>query len=110
MPFARARSSNSVVGAKRMSIWRTARIVTSQEVPMRNSWSVLVLLALAAVAGYATSARPVQAQAEAFPFHVGDIVTFLYEENGSRQCRIEQIHGAFARCGSPVERQGPTIG
>ena len=77
---------------------------------MRNSCSVLVLLALVAVAGYTAGARPVQAQTEAFPLRVGDIVTFGYEDNGSRTCRIEQVHGAFARCGSPTERQGPTIG
>jgi hypothetical protein len=77
---------------------------------MRHPWTVPVLLALTALAGYAGGARPVQAQAEAFPFQVGDIVTFSFQGGGgSRPCRIEEMKGAFARCGSP-DRQGPTIG
>ena len=42
-----------------------------------TSWSVPVLLALAALAGYAAGARPVQAQTEPLPFSTGDTVTFL---------------------------------
>jgi hypothetical protein len=76
---------------------------------MRHPWSVPVLLALAALAGYAVGARPVQAQAEAFPFHVGDTVTFSFQGGGTRPCRIEEMKGAFARCGNP-DRQGPRIG
>lgn len=57
---------------------------------MRHLWSVPVLLALAALAGYATGARPVQAQAEAFPFEVGDTVTFSFQGDGSRLCRSER--------------------
>ena len=76
---------------------------------MRHSWSIPVLLAAAAFAGYAAGARPVLAQAEAFPFQVGDVVTFSFQGGGTRPCRIEELKGAFARCGKP-DRQGPTIG
>ena len=43
------------------------------------------------------------------PFQVGDIVTFSFQAGGTRPCRIEEMKGAFARCGPPT-RQGPTIG
>jgi hypothetical protein len=43
---------------------------------MRHPWSVSVLLALAALAGSAAGARPVQAQIEALPFSTGETVTF----------------------------------
>ena len=57
---------------------------------MRHPWSVPVLLALAALAGYAAGARPVQAQSEPLPFSTGDTVTFSYPE-GTGKCRIEEI-------------------
>ena len=46
---------------------------------MRHSWSVPVLLALAALAGYAAGTRPVQAQSDALPFSTGDTVTFTLQ-------------------------------
>ena len=77
---------------------------------MRHSWCLSVLIAFEALAGYAAATAPVRAQAEAVPFQQGDIVTFSFKGSGSRQCRIEQIHGTFARCGNVSDRQGPTIG
>jgi hypothetical protein len=68
---------------------------------MRHSWSVPVLLALAALAGYAAGARPVQAQMDALPFSTGDVVTFSLQPEGTLRCRIEETRGAFARCGDP---------
>ena len=68
---------------------------------MRHSWSVLVLLALAALAGYAAGTRPVQAQSDALPFSNGDTVTFNLPPDGTWKCRIEEIRGTFARCGDP---------
>ena len=50
-----------------------------------------------------------QAQVEAFPFQVGDAVTFSFQGGGTRPCRIEKLKGAFALCGNP-DRQGPRIG
>ena len=70
---------------------------------MRHPWSVPVLLALAALAGYA--ARPVQAQTEPLPFSTGDTVTFSNPE-GTWKCRIEEIRGTFALCGDPA---GPQV-
>ena len=72
---------------------------------MRHPWSVPVLLALTALAGYAAGARPVQAQSEALPFSTGETVTFSNPE-GTWKCRIEEIRGAFARCGDP---SGPQV-
>ena len=77
---------------------------------MRHSWRLSVLLAFAALAGYAAATTPVRAQAEAVPFQQGDIVTFSFQDGDSRQCRIEQIHGTFARCGNVSDRQASTIG
>ena len=68
---------------------------------MRHSWSFPVLLALAALAGYAAGARPVQAQSDTFPFSIGDTVTFNLQPDGTWKCRIEEIRGTFARCGDP---------
>ena len=73
---------------------------------MRHPWSVPVLLALAALAGYATGAAPTQAQTQALPFVTGDIVTFRFQTDGSWQCRIEEIRGTFALCGDPA---GPQV-
>jgi hypothetical protein len=77
---------------------------------MRQSWSVPVLLALAALAGYAAGARPVQAQSQPLPFSVGETVTFRFADDGSRDCRITDIKGMFALCESPSEGRGPTFG
>ena len=73
---------------------------------MRHSWSVPVLLALAALAGYAAGARPVQAQSDVLPFSIGDTVTFSLPPDGSWKCRIEEIRGTFARCADP---SGPQV-
>ena len=76
---------------------------------MRHPSSIPVLLAVAALAGYAAGARPVQAQSEAFPLQVGEIVMFSFQDGDNRQCRIEEMRGTFARCGTTSNR-GPTIG
>ena len=73
---------------------------------MRHSWSVPVLLALAALVGYAVGTRPVQAQAQVLPFAIGETVTITLRE-GTHRCRIEEIRGTFARCGTP---SGPPVG
>jgi hypothetical protein len=77
---------------------------------MRHRWSVPVLLALAAIAGYAAGATPTQAQSEPLPFQRGETVIFRMADHGSRDCRITDIKGMFALCESPSERQGPTFG
>jgi hypothetical protein len=77
---------------------------------MRHNWFVAVLLALAALAGYAAGTRPVEAQAEAFPFQVGDTVRVSFQNGGTRPCWIQEIRGTFARCGNTADREGPTIG
>ena len=70
---------------------------------MRHPWSVPILLALAAAGGYAAGARPVQAQAEAFPFRTGESVVLSFQGGGTRTCRVEEMKGVFARCGDPSE-------
>ena len=77
---------------------------------MRHRWSIPILLALAAVAGYAAGARPVTAQSLVSPVAVGDTVVFSFQDGDSRQCRIEQVRGTFALCGDVPPRFGPTIG
>ena len=76
---------------------------------MRHPWSVPVLLALAALAGYAAGARPVQAQSEQWPVSSGDAVTLSFPGGGSRACAIEEIKGTFALCGTG-QRQPLSIG
>jgi hypothetical protein len=76
---------------------------------MRHSWSVPVLLAFAALAGYAAGARPVQAQSELSPFSGGDLVMVSLAGGGTRSCAIEEIRGSFARCGTG-QRQPLSIG
>ena len=71
---------------------------------MRHPWSVPVLLTLTALAGYAAGARPLQAQSEAFPFQIGDIVTFTAVQGETWQCRVADVRGYFARCGDASER------
>lgn len=73
---------------------------------MRRSWSVPVLLVLAAASGYTVGTRPVQAQAQLLPFTSGETVTITLQ-GGTHRCRIEEIRGAFARCGDP---SGPPVG
>ena len=72
---------------------------------MRKSMLAAVLLVLATLAGYSAGQRPVQAQAEPLPFNTGENVTFTLQGGGSRTCRIEEIRGMFARCGSPSASQ-----
>jgi hypothetical protein len=74
---------------------------------MRYPWSVPVLLALAALVGYAVGARPVQAQSELWPVSTGEVATLTFAGGGSRSCAVEEIKGTFARCG---QRQPPSIG
>jgi hypothetical protein len=73
---------------------------------MRSLSFVPVLLVIAALAGYAAGARPVRAQAEAFPLRVGETVNFSFTGGGSHQCRIEDLKGGFALCGNPA---GPQV-
>ena len=76
---------------------------------MRHHSLIAVLVGLGALAGYAADA-PAQAQSQPLPFLMGETVTFRYADNGSRDCRIGEIRGAFALCLPPAERQGPTYG
>jgi hypothetical protein len=77
---------------------------------MRHSWSVAVLLVLAAVAGYAAGTRPLQAQAqaqaEALPFNLGQTVELGFDASHSRKCLIAEVKGTFVRCRnlSPSDR------
>ena len=73
---------------------------------MRRPWSVAVLLALAALAGYAAGARPVQAQVDPFPFRLGETVELGFDESRGRKCRVEEIRSPFIRCRnlSPSDR------
>jgi hypothetical protein len=80
---------------------------TLLEVSMRHRWLAVVLLACAALAGYAAGTTPVSAQGEALPFQVGDSVIFTFQDDGSRRCRIEEVRGTFARCGAAIDRFGP---
>ena len=66
---------------------------------MRHSWSVLALLAVAALGGYTVGARPVHAQAEQWPVSVGQDITLTLPGGGTHRCLIEAIKGTFARCG-----------
>jgi hypothetical protein len=69
---------------------------------MHRSGSVAIIVVVAAVAGYAMGTRPTLAQANPFPFTVGDSLTFTKPDGGTlRGCRVEDIRGTFVRCGPP---------
>ena len=77
---------------------------------MRHPSSVPVLLVLAALAGYATGARPVQAQAEPLPVNVGEHVTVHYDQGSRRPCQVIALRGTFLQCEIakvPGRRQQP---
>jgi len=65
---------------------------------MRHSWFIPVLLVLTALAGYA-ALRPLKAQANPFPFAIGDTVRFTRPDNGIQDCRIAEIRQTLVRCG-----------
>jgi len=66
---------------------------------MRQPWFVSLLVLAAVLAGYAVAARPINAQAESFPFAVGDTVNFTMPDHGTqRGCQVEQVRGMFVRC------------
>jgi hypothetical protein len=65
---------------------------------MRHPWSVPVLLALAALAGYAAGARPVQAQSQPPLINVGERVAVFYGNGTGRSCQVLAIQGTFLRC------------
>ena len=77
---------------------------------MRPASFVPVLLVIAALAGYATGARPVRAQTDASPLRIGEIVTLSFEGGGSHRCRIDDLKGSFARCGDPEAPAVPRYG
>jgi hypothetical protein len=75
---------------------------------MRRPW-LIVLLALAALGGYAAGTTPVRAQGDVLPFPIGEVVTFTFQDKGTRQCRIAEVRGSFARCDTVTDRLGPSI-
>ena len=77
---------------------------------MRHQKAVWIVAILALLGGYAAGAWPVRAQADPFPFRVGDVVLFAVQEHGGRNCRIEDIRGTFALCGSTSSRPSVSIG
>jgi len=70
---------------------------------MRSSWSVAILVILAAVGGYAAGSRPVFAQTPPLPYTIGDKVMFTHPGGGSQDCKIEEVRGMFVRCGQRVK-------
>jgi hypothetical protein len=76
---------------------------------MRLPWSVSALLVLAALAGYAAASRPVQAQADPWPFSRGEVITLTLPGDRTHRCTVEEMKGTFARCG-PVERESFSLG
>ena len=76
---------------------------------MRHPWSIPVLLAAAALAGYAAGARPLQAQSEQWPMGTGELVTMTFPGGQTRQCAVEEFRGSYVRCGSG-QRQPLSIG
>jgi hypothetical protein len=76
---------------------------------MRHSSTIPVLIVLAAFGGYAAATRPVQAQAEPWPFSRGEVITLTLPGDRTHRCTVEEMRGTFARCG-PVERESFSIG
>jgi hypothetical protein len=65
---------------------------------MRHSWSIPVLLALAALGGYSAGARPVQAQSQPPLISVGERVIVFYGNGTGRSCHVLAAQGTFLRC------------
>jgi hypothetical protein len=73
---------------------------------MRKPWLLVLLVLAAALGGYAVAGpQPVNAQAEPFPFAVGDTVRFTKPDYGTRVCQIAEVRGAYIRCGKPREER-----
>ena len=68
---------------------------------MRHPWLAPVLLILAAFVGYAAASRPVQAQAEQWPFSSGEVITLTLPGGGTHRCSVEEIKGTFGCVGRP---------
>jgi hypothetical protein len=64
---------------------------------MLNRWAVVFFLS-GSLLGYAFAARPVSAQAEPYPFAVGDQITLTYENERSYVCVVGEFHGGYLRC------------
>jgi hypothetical protein len=74
---------------------------------MRYRWLGL-LLVLAAVLGGYSILRPVNAQADPFPFAIGDTVRFTSPDGGTHQCHIQEMRRTFVRCERDPRVQGRT--
>lgn len=67
---------------------------------MRHRWSVALLLLVSAVGVFAAQSKPTGA-ADGLPLTVGDSITVIYNPGQDRECRVEEIRGAFVRCQGP---------
>lgn len=69
-----------------------------------------VMLVVGTLAGYAAAGTSIQAQAESWPFSVGETVTLWYAQHAapanvgsSVRCTVAEIRSSYVRCG-PVSR------
>ena len=67
---------------------------------MRHRWSVALLVLVSAVGVFAAQSKTTGA-ADGLPLAVGDNIVVIYNPGQDRECRVEEIRGAFVRCQGP---------
>jgi len=61
-----------------------------------SAFAALAALLIGVLVGYGIGAGRVEAQAETFPFRVGETIEV------GQTCRIEEMRGSWVRCQSPA--------
>lgn len=67
---------------------------------MLNRWAV-AWVCLGVLGGAAFAGRPVTAQANPYPFAVGDRIQVRYENDRVSSCAVGEIRGLYIRCDRP---------
>ena len=78
---------------------------------MLNRWSMVVVLIVGVIAGYALSGTSVKAQVNSLPFAVGETVLLRYPATHATdtspwvECSVMEIRGVFVKCAPPAHRR-----
>jgi hypothetical protein len=78
---------------------------------MLNRWSLVVVLIVGVIAGYALTDTSVKAQGDPLPFAIGETVLLRYppthatEASPWVECSVVEIRGVFVKCAPPANRR-----